>query len=164
MSDQSRSHPADELATWHTGRLLTAAARLVEHVFDSGIAELGVTHAGIRVLDALEDTMLTQRELAAACGVQDQTMSRTIDGLERGGLVVRRRDAADRRRMLVERTEEGALVMDRAREVARTRLDGLETGSAEDTAATRRVLIKIIERYQCERWGPAALKRDLDER
>jgi DNA-binding MarR family transcriptional regulator len=156
MPDQSRSHPADELATWHTGKLLTAAARLVEHAFDTGIAELGVTHAGIRILDALNDDAITQRELAGRCGVQDQTISRTIDGLERDGLVLRHRDPGDRRRVLVERTEDGSMVLERAREVADKRLGTLDEGTPEDSAAARRVLINIIERYGSDRWGGCA--------
>lgn len=54
--------------------------------------------------------------------MQDQ---RIIDGLERSGYAVRRRDAGDRRRVLVERTEAGGQVMDRAREVAAARLGDL---------------------------------------
>jgi DNA-binding MarR family transcriptional regulator len=156
MPDQSRSHPASELATWHTGKLLSTAARLVEHAFDAGIAELGVTHAGIRILDALNTDAITQRELAGRCGVQDQTISRTIDGLERDGLVRRHRDPGDRRRVLVERTDDGALVLERALEVADKRLGALDEGSPEDGAAARRVLISIIARYGGDHWGNCA--------
>lgn len=154
MSDQPHTRPADDLASWHTGKLLTAAARLVEYAFDHGIAELGITHAGVRVLDALNPGPLTQRELAGRCQVQDQTMSRTLDGLERAGLVVRRRDPGDRRRMVVKRTADGAHALEQARAVAATRLPLDESaGDAEDVAACRRMLIKIIERYTDGRKG-----------
>jgi hypothetical protein len=53
MPDPQLPHPA--LASWHTGELLTVAARLLEHAFDTAIAELGVTHAGFNVLDAPRD-------------------------------------------------------------------------------------------------------------
>lgn len=133
-------HPA--LDSWHTGKLLTAAARMVEHAFDSAIAELGVTHAGINVLDALEDGPLTQHSLAARCAVQDQTMSRIVDGLERAGHVVRRRDPGDRRRVLVGRTASGAAVLEKARQAGRE-LDMFEDGT-EESRACREVLMKII--------------------
>ncbi|MGI8333081.1 MarR family winged helix-turn-helix transcriptional regulator [Actinomadura scrupuli] len=149
MSDRESSHPCPGLETWHTGRLLTAAARMVEHAFDTGVAELGVTHAGVNVLAALTGGPLTQRELAARCQVQDQTMSRLIDGLERSGYAVRRRDPGDRRRVLVERTSTGGDVMKRASEVG-ARFGFLDDGSAEN-AACRDLLIKIITRLGGER-------------
>ncbi|WP_131740592.1 MarR family winged helix-turn-helix transcriptional regulator [Actinomadura roseirufa] len=144
----------DELESWHTGRLLAAAARLVEHAFDAGVADLGVTHAGVNVLHELAQGALTQRQLAHRCGVQDQTMSRTLDGLERAALVVRHRDTADRRRVLVERTAEGALVMEHAQAVAASRLASLADDSCPEHAAGRRLLIKIIQEYGTPRRIP----------
>lgn len=55
------------LESRHTGRLLTAAARLIEHAFDSGLTDLGVTHAGVNVLGALADGPLAQGGLAGRC-------------------------------------------------------------------------------------------------
>jgi len=143
MSDRYPPRPA--LESWHTGRLLTAAARLLEHAFDSGIAELGITHAGFNVLEVLSRGPLSQRELAGWCQVQDQTMSRTLDGLERDGLVVRRRDPGDRRRIMVERTAAGEKIMERARELG-SRFDFLGDGTDEENQACRAQLIKIIGR------------------
>lgn len=141
MSDQL-PHPT--IASWHTGKLITAAARLLEHAFDTAIAELGVTHAGFNALDALSAGPMTQHALAEECAVQDQTMSRIVEGLERGGLVVRRRDAGDRRRVLVERTAQGDTVLARAREVGRT-LDVFEDGT-DESQACRNALMKIISK------------------
>jgi DNA-binding MarR family transcriptional regulator len=141
MSDQL-PHPT--LASWHTGKLLTAAARLLEHAFDAAVAELGVTHAGINALDALSSGPLTQHALAKQCAVQDQTMSRIVDGLERGGLVVRHRDAGDRRKILVERTAKGDTVLARAGEAGRA-LDVFEDGT-EESQACRNALMKIISK------------------
>jgi DNA-binding MarR family transcriptional regulator len=143
MSERFPPRPA--LESWHTGRLLTAAARLLEHAFDSGIAELGITHAGFNVLEALKAGPLTQRELAGWCQVQDQTMSRTLDGLERDGFVVRRRDPGDRRRIMVARTPAGEKVVERARELG-SRLDLWADSTEEETQACRAQLIKLIGR------------------
>jgi DNA-binding MarR family transcriptional regulator len=143
MSDRFPPRPA--LESWHTGRLLTTAARLLEHAFDSGIAELGITHAGFNVLDALASGPKTQHELAGWCQVQDQTMSRTLDGLERDGHVVRRRDPGDRRRIIVELTTSGSDIARRARELG-GKLDLFADATEEESLACRAQLIKLIAR------------------
>ncbi len=137
---------------WHLGRLLTAAARMLEQAVDADVAELGITHAGIRVLDALGGEPLPQNHLAVRCQVQAQTVSRIVDGLERDGYVVRQRDEKDRRRILVRQTSAGADLLDRARRLSSARLD-LFSGPLGDTAACRRVLVQIIKRLGTERWG-----------
>jgi MarR family transcriptional regulator, organic hydroperoxide resistance regulator len=142
---------------WHIGRLLTAAARMLEQAFDADVAELGITHAGFRVLDALTDDPLPQHVLAVRCQVQAQTLSRIVDGLERDGYVVRQRDDRDRRRVLVRQTTAGEELLERARQLASPRLDlfsgsGSDSGSG-DEAACRRVLVQIIKRLGHERWG-----------
>jgi MarR family transcriptional regulator, organic hydroperoxide resistance regulator len=145
MSDQLSSHPAFE--SWPTGKLLTAAARLVEHAFDTAISELGVTHAGINVLDALAEGPQTQRSLASLCAVQEQTMSRILEGLERAGHIGRTRDPADRRKVIVERTGQGKEILDRAREAGR-RLNLFEDDDSEETRACREALVKLISKLK----------------
>ena len=39
---------------WPTNRLLSTAARLVEHAWNESLASLGITHAGVMVLDVLQ--------------------------------------------------------------------------------------------------------------
>jgi DNA-binding MarR family transcriptional regulator len=150
MVDEPR--PPDVDPDWHIGRLLTAAARMLERAFDADIAELGITHAGFRVLDALGDGPLPQHALAIRCQVQAQTLSRILDGLERDGHVLRQRDDQDRRRVLVHSTEEGDDLLKRARSLSVDRLDVFPSDQ-EDTAACRRVLVQIIKRLGRERWG-----------
>jgi MarR family transcriptional regulator, organic hydroperoxide resistance regulator len=150
MVDEPRPPAVDP--DWHIGRLLTAAARMVEHAFDADIAELGITHAGFRVLDALADDPLPQHKLAVRCQVQAQTLSRIIDGLERDGYVIRQRDDTDRRRVLVHQTTAGKDLLERARHLTAARLD-VFSSSTDDAAACRRVLLQIIKRLGSERWG-----------
>ena len=45
--------------------------------------------------------------------VEEQTMSRVLDRLERAGYVTRQRDTADRRRLVVRRTRAPAQAMGR---------------------------------------------------
>jgi DNA-binding MarR family transcriptional regulator len=97
----------DDLATWPTGRLLSTAARLVEQRWNEGLAAFGLTHAGFGVLAHLMAGPLSQHEVAALTKVEDQTISRTLDRLEREGHVERVQDTADRRRRLVSLTGAG---------------------------------------------------------
>lgn len=109
MADPAAPRPGrEDLSSWPTGRLLSTAARLVEHAWFDRLTELGLSHAGLMVLHELAERPLSQRELAQRCQVTQQTMSRTVDRLERSGHVSRGRDPQDRRRVLVHRTIEGA--------------------------------------------------------
>lgn len=101
--------------TWPTGRLLSMAARAVEHAWYARLEELGLSHAGLVVLDLLAGGPRSQVDLAVGARVQVQTMSRTLARLERDGLVERVRDDSDARRRLVSRTDEGAEVWNAAK-------------------------------------------------
>ncbi|HEX4444359.1 MAG TPA: MarR family transcriptional regulator [Galbitalea sp.] len=116
MTDHSAARDSrDEMSEWPTGRLLSTAARLVENAWHAALEDQGLTHAGLIVLHLLDSRDLSQSELAARARVQAQTMSRTIDRLERAGFVVRESDAADGRRRVVTRTDAGRTVWRRTR-------------------------------------------------
>ncbi|MFF0767508.1 MarR family winged helix-turn-helix transcriptional regulator [Nonomuraea wenchangensis] len=137
--------PGDMLAdvsSWPVGRLLSVAARLVERRFHDFLAAHQLSHAGLIALHHLTPGPRTQRELAAACRVTDQTMSRTIEHLRRSGHVVKRADPRDRRRMLVELTPAGDAVLAMAREKERDSGDLL--GAVEDYDRFREELIRLI--------------------
>ncbi|PPF50479.1 MarR family transcriptional regulator [Clavibacter michiganensis] len=129
----------DQLASWPTGRLLSTAARAVEHAWAEALATLGVTHAGLIALHLLRDGPLSQIQLARSAHVETQTMSRTLERLEREGLVSRAPDPDDRRRHVVARTEAGAEAWTRAQDLERDVLPEL-TRSEE----MRRGLIDVI--------------------
>ena len=80
------------------------------HVYDAEQQRLVSAHQAsiLDHLDAVETTVLS--ELAKHMGVTASTMSLAIDRLERGGYVVRERDAADRRRVRIRLTEAGVRV------------------------------------------------------
>ena len=79
----------DPLAAWPTGRLLATAARATENRWHAALDGLGLTHAGLVALHLLDDGPLAQADLARAARVEAQTMSRTLDRLERAGHVRR---------------------------------------------------------------------------
>jgi DNA-binding MarR family transcriptional regulator len=94
-------------------RLLDAVAtasrefqRSVDAVDDAVAKQLGVNRTDLRTLDVLYDGPATPSALAAATGMSPAAMTAALDRLEGRGYVRRVRDTADRRRILVEVTEE----------------------------------------------------------
>jgi DNA-binding MarR family transcriptional regulator len=61
----------------------------------------------------LEPPPHTVRGLAAKLGVTKPAITRALDSMGRIGLVTRRRDETDRRNVLVQRTLEGALAVEK---------------------------------------------------
>jgi DNA-binding MarR family transcriptional regulator len=94
------------------------------------------------------DRACSVRELAEAASIASPTATRTLDGLERDGLVVRRPSETDRRSVLVELTDEGRAQVEAARKVARaSRVElyrRLEAGEREEAERILRRLAEII--------------------
>jgi MarR family transcriptional regulator, organic hydroperoxide resistance regulator len=132
----------EDVASWPTGRLLSVAARLLEGRFDDVLATHGLTHAGLIVLHHLESGPHTQRRLATLCRVTDQTMSRTLERLERTGFLVRATDPDDRRRTVSTLTGAGLRVLGDARREERE--SELLLGVVDDYEHFRRQLVKIV--------------------
>lgn len=126
------------------GRLLSTAARMVEREWNAHLADHHLTHAGLLALDALSGGAHTQRSLAAACRVEEQTMRRVLERLERDGYVRRTRDGSDRRRLVIEATDAGreALRSALADDVANTIVDSAVT----DADALRSQLTQLVNR------------------
>lgn len=133
-----------ELHDWSLGRLLSTAARLVEHDWNHWLARHDLTHAGFLALHTLGSDALTQRQLAAGSQIEEQTMSRVVDRLERTGHVTRHRDPHDRRRRLVERTEQGHLTYEAVRTSGIS--DRLVEEALEDPERFRAELGRLITR------------------
>lgn len=84
--------------------------------------------------------------LATAEGVAAPTMTRLVDGLERDGLVRRRRDPGDARGVLVEATAAGRRVLAKGRQQrVRTLAEGLTTLSQAELSEIGRGA-ELIER------------------
>ncbi len=136
---------------WPTGRLLSLAARLVEHAWAGRLAEGDLSHAGLMALHELIAEPLAQQQVAERCGVTPQTMSRTLDRLERSGYVQRTRSRGDRRRQMVQLTEDGHRAYTDALELAHAEDELL--GPAVDRTALRANLHAIMahlgERVDC---------------
>ena len=110
----------DEPAAWPMGRLLAAAARRVERDWDERLREIGLPHAGLIAIDILIRTGPTGADtIARVARVQPQTMSRTLERLERDGLVERSPHPDDRRRRVVIVTDAGRAAWDTAKHIER---------------------------------------------
>ncbi|GAA2171524.1 MarR family transcriptional regulator [Agrococcus versicolor] len=142
--------PADapDMRDWPTGRLLAMAARLVEHEWHDTLQGAGLTHAGLVVLDLLGDGPLAQSEIARRARVEVQTISRTIDRLEREGHVERTLDPSDRRSRLVARTEAGRASWSQARS-----LEAKAIPAVEDPELLRAQLLQIVQALSARRWS-----------
>lgn len=107
-----------ELNDWSTSRLLTTAARIVEHSWNEKLLSIGITHAGLTTLGVLErEGTLTGVKLAQLVHVQAQTVGRTLDRLEKRGLVTRLRNTADRRSQRISITSAGLTALERAKNI-----------------------------------------------
>ncbi|MBJ2122074.1 MarR family transcriptional regulator [Arthrobacter sp. MSA 4-2] len=142
-----------DLEQWPTGRLLTTAARLVEHAWNERLVDIGVTHAGVIALGVLASQgAMTQASLAQIVRVQAQTMGKTLARLESRGHVARVRNDLDRRSHLVSITDAGREVLVRADDVERTLVAG--GGLVSDELRTH--LQSVIKELGAPRWNWAA--------
>ena len=142
----SESGPPD-VAEWPIGRLLSVAARLVEHAWAESLEKLGLTHAGLITLHLLGEGPMSQTDLARRARVETQTMSRTLERLERDGHVERERSLEDGRRHVVTRTESGVALWLSARN-----LEADLFPEVEDADAMRAALLGIIRSLSERRW------------
>ncbi|MCS5511642.1 MarR family transcriptional regulator [Curtobacterium flaccumfaciens pv. betae] len=110
----------DTTEQWPLGRLLSAAARAVERDWDERLRAIGLSHAAIVAIDILIRTGPTGADtIARTARVQPQTMSRTLERMERDGLVERTPHPADRRRRVVSVTPAGRSAWETARHIER---------------------------------------------
>ena len=88
------------------GTATSAYQRATQALDDEVGRRLGVNAADLRGLDWLTDEPRTASELARRTGLTPAATTSMIDRLERKGFVRRAADPSDRRRVLVEMTEE----------------------------------------------------------
>jgi DNA-binding MarR family transcriptional regulator len=134
--------PDDRLA-----HLIKDAARALVRALSVRLAEHKVSFGHWAFLRILwEGDGLTQRELSIEAGVMEPTTFSALKAMERLGYVVRRQVGSDRKKVYVFLTPKGRALKHKlvpiAEEVNRIAVDG---AAREDVAATRRVLLAIIE-------------------
>ncbi|MBI07282.1 MAG: MarR family transcriptional regulator [Rhodospirillaceae bacterium] len=96
-----------------TSHLVSVVARLFARALQTRFAEHGVSAGQWPLLLYLwEKEGLSQKQLARRVQIEEPTTTRTLDRMERDGLVHRVRDATDRRRINVYLTERGRQLRD----------------------------------------------------
>jgi MarR family transcriptional regulator for hemolysin len=121
---------------------LAGVARDVGRAFDAALARAGGSRPMWLVLLSLKSRpTANQRELAAAVGIQDATLTHHLNGMEADGLLTRRRAPANRRVHLVELTEAGDAAFRRLRTAAQHYDTRLRTGFSDSELETLRGLL-----------------------
>jgi MarR family transcriptional regulator for hemolysin len=101
------------------GLALARSAKTVSRAFDDALAAAGGSLPSWLILISLKTRAhANQRELAAAIGIQGATLTHHLNAMESAGLLVRRRDPANRRVHQVTMTDEGERLFHRLRRAA----------------------------------------------
>jgi len=129
------------------GLYLTRVSRAASRAFDDALAEAGGSLPVWLVLVSLKGGGLaSQRELAEAVGVKGATLTHHLNAMESAGLVIRRRDPANRRLHLVEMTTEGDALFSRLRDAAMAFDKRLRAGfSASEVAQLETLLTRLSD-------------------
>jgi MarR family transcriptional regulator for hemolysin len=129
------------------GREIAATAKVLDRAFAAALADAGGTLPTWLILLALkQQPHRTQQEIARAVGIGGPTLTHHLDGMEAAGLVVRSRDAGDRRAVRVQLTPAGDDTFARLRAAAVTFDARLREGLPEvEVDAARALLARLRE-------------------
>lgn len=138
------------------GMQLTATGRAVGRAFDEALVEAGGSLSTWLVLMSLKRRpVASQRELAAAVGIQGATLTHHLNAMESAGLLTRRRDPANRRIHVVELTEHGEAAFQRMRAVAVAFDRRLRTGmDADDIERLSQLLGRLHDNIRVDGDAP----------
>jgi len=125
--------------------LITYAQKLLHRSLGDRLQNHGITVAQWAVLVVLWETDgLAQKELSERVAVETPTLSRTLDRMERDGLVKRERNVQDRRQVHVNLTEHGAALWRDLVPEAEANLERALDGFDENEEAVLRGLLKRV--------------------
>ena len=111
MSDKTQGEP-NNLSTFPTDQSIAYLAREITRIYtrdlQNAIAVHGILIGQYHFLRVLwEKDQITQRELANAVGMKESTTFTALAGMEKQGLLTRKRDSDDRRKMTIKLTNKG---------------------------------------------------------
>ena len=136
----SRSSPAP------IGLRLTRTSRAVTQAFERAMAEAGGSVSTWQVLLLVRSANWeTQSSLAEELGITGATLTHHLNALEHKGLVRRWREESNRRVQRVELTDDGVVLFDRLREVARRHDQMLRSGLSDDEVEQLGALLERLE-------------------
>ncbi|UVK39758.1 MarR family transcriptional regulator [Mesorhizobium sp. AR10] len=123
---------------------LYSASGLMTKLYRPLLEPLGLTYPQYLAMLALwERAPSTVGELGEALGLDSATLTPLLKRLETSGLVTRRRDAADERRVLVEPTAQGQALREQAKAVP-VALSCQLPLEAEEAKRLRRALTSLV--------------------
>jgi MarR family transcriptional regulator for hemolysin len=127
------------------GLRLNQTARIVERAFDEALAEHGGTlPVWVILLNLKIRPPANQRELAAAVGVREATLTHHLNTLDARGLISRTRDTANRRVQVVTLTEAGEAAFTRLRDAAMAFDARLRAGLSDTELAMLSALLQRL--------------------
>jgi MarR family transcriptional regulator, transcriptional regulator for hemolysin len=128
------------------GLHLARATRLVSRAFDDALSQAGGSlPVWLVLLNVKIRPTANQRELAAAVGVREATLTHHLNSMEADGLLTRRRDETNRRVHVVELTEAGEAAFVELRQAATAFDKRLRRGLGdEEIAELDRVLGRLV--------------------
>ena len=155
MSDEPVRYALDELLCFP----LYAASRAVTQAYGALLVGTGLTYPQYLTLLALWEAEgpITVGDVGRRLRLDSGTLTPLLKRLEAGGLVGRRRDPADERRVLVEPTEEGWALREELADVPVRLLERMQI-SLEDLAALRGRLVALLDGL--DRSAPGAAGAD----
>ncbi len=124
---------------------LYAASNLITRLYRPILDELGLTYPQYLVMMVLwEHAPCTVGEVGRQLHLDSGTLTPLLKRLEAAGLVARKRDAADERRVLITPTAQGVALRDQALRVPRTLAAKLDV-PVEELEALRAAVTGLIE-------------------
>ena len=130
----------------YLGYLLARCSYEVSAPFHAKLKEEGVTVLTWRVLSSVRNTSDTVNELAAKVLVNQSTLSKALDRMERDNLIERERDPEYRSKIKIRITSQGKNLIDRLIEIANDHGDqSLDHMTNADLQQLRLLLSKLIK-------------------
>jgi MarR family transcriptional regulator, organic hydroperoxide resistance regulator len=135
-----------------SAQMLLTAARLMENRYNERLRELGLTHASLRILSALNQVgRNTQAGLAKNLRLQPQTLGATLNRMAAQGLVLREADASDARTTLVSASPKGQDAYAKAVGIEAE----LEAEAGPGVEGLRESLADLVNTLGARRWDTA---------
>jgi MarR family transcriptional regulator for hemolysin len=128
------------------GLVLARVAKRVSRAFDDALTQAGGSRPAWLILLALKaDRPATQRDLAAAVGIEGATLTYHLNAMEQAGLITRERLPENRRVQRVAMTDQGEALFERLRDAARAHDARLRAGLGADGLAALREALERLE-------------------
>ena len=135
---------AREESAHRLARLVKKARRQVRNTLRDHLTPVGMSLPVVQIIKrVVSGGHLSQLELAQDLELEPAAVSRLVAELESQGFVVRRRDPADQRRLLMTATAKGRALLARAQPLVRTALTSLVSRL---TAGEQKQLCQLLEK------------------